>query len=324
MGADFAIRTYRSANDFLVACAPALVATRSISANFALTTTYALEEHRNEQGMSGSGDDFWISAILCCDDCPHDARPLFALAIIGNHAGRLASSVDLKGLPPARVSDAMHQLFLAAREANVAGTRIFGIMGPKALCEPFADAWGSAYGLRPKLIMDFALTHVTRTTLRPSTLSLASNVTLGLCSPADLGVAAAMSERATHPMDEPVPPPLDAAAAYVHAKKLIDGRHLYGARVDGVLRSIVSITRETPGVRAVSKAYTDPLVRGLGLAEALVRYALQRVFEDGTVHSVCLFFEPSNPSAVRLYSKIGFTITAGENEDWAEVAWETH
>ncbi|KAH9917705.1 uncharacterized protein B0H18DRAFT_1033474 [Fomitopsis serialis] len=304
MGVNFTVQALRSASDFLVACAPALIATRSISANFALTTTYALAERPAELDVSAVTEDLWFSARSAGDDDPSD------------HAGRLASSVDPRTLPTSHIDAAMRQLVQAAEDANVPGTRIFGVIGPKALCEPFASVWGSVYGLRPKLVMDFALAHVTRSTLRRPIRSLAPNVKFDICSPADLDVAAAMCECATHPMDEPVPPPLDAAAARAHAKKLIDGRCLYGARVDGALRSLVSITRETPGVRAVSKAYTDPEVRGQGIAEALVRYALE---------SVCLFFEPSNPSAVRLYRKIGFSITSsGENEEWAEVAWEDY
>ena len=126
------------------------------------------------------------------------------------------------------------------------------------------------------LVLDFALAHVTRATLRPSSRALPANVALGLCTVADLDAAAGMCERATHPMDEPAPPPLSAAAARAHAEKLVRGMHLYGAWVDGVLRTLVAVTRETPLVRAVSKVYTAPEARGQGLAEALVRYAIAR------------------------------------------------
>lgn len=164
----------------------------------------------------------------------------------------------------------------AQRRMRISPARAFGVIGPKALSVTFADAWAATYGLPTEPVMYFAMTHVTRTTLRPSTRALPVNVVLGLCTPADLDIAADMCERATHPMDEPVPPPLDAAAARLQANKLIEGQHLYGAWVDGVLRTLVSITRETPLVRAVSKVYTAPEVRGQGLAEALVRHAIAR------------------------------------------------
>ncbi|KZT64086.1 acyl-CoA N-acyltransferase [Daedalea quercina L-15889] len=324
MSKHLVVYRFRSASAFLDACESALLETRSISANFALTTTYAVAKQHSNSELPASEHDYWFSAFLAGSDWAHNVAPVIALALVGGHAGRLASSIDTKDIPPPHIAHAVHQLVQAAKEENVPGSRIFGVIGPKALCEPFADAWGSAYGLQPRLVMDFSLTHVTQSTLRPPTCALGANVTLGLCTPADLDVAAAMCERATHPMDEPVPPPLDAASAFSHAKSLIEGGHLYGARIDGILRSLVSITRETPGVRAVSKVYTDSKARGQGLAEALVQYAIGRVFEDQSVQSVCLFFEPSNPSAVRLYKKIGFSIASDENEEWAEFTWEAN
>ena len=273
------VKTWHTAGTFLDACGQELQKERSISANFALTTSFQLA---NRQGLEpkeaalADSRDVWFSASPAKADHPNGTVPVYAIAIIGEHAGRLGSSVDPAELPPSMVAEAMRLLVDAAKGAGIPSSRIFGVIGPKALCVPFADAWAVTYGFRPKPVIDFAIAHVTRATLRPSSRALPENVILGLCTLTDLDVAAEMCERATHPMDEPVPPPLDAVAARAHAEKLIEGKHLYGAWVDGALRTLVSITRETPLVRAVSKVYTAPEARGQGLAEHLVRYAIAR------------------------------------------------
>lgn len=279
MTSEWTVKTWHTAGTFLDACGQELMKRRSISANFALTTSFELvsqQDSGQKDEVRVDSRDIWLSASTTNADRPHDTVPVYAIAIVGKHAGRLASSIDPVELPPSQVADAMRLLVDAVNDAGVPGSRIFGVIGPKALCVPFADAWAATYGLQPKPVIDFAIAHVTRATLRPSSRALPENVTLGLCTLADLDVAAEMCERATHPMDEPVPPPLDAAAARAHAKKLIEGKHLYGAWVDGVLRTLVSITRETPLVRAVSKVYTAPEARGRGLAEDLVRFAIEK------------------------------------------------
>lgn len=276
MDCEYAVKTWHTAGAFLNACGQQLMKQRSISANFALATSFDIATGRQTNEGLGESKDLWISASPATRDQHEDVVPLYVVTIVGKHSNRLASSIDPTKFPQYEVEEAMRALVRTAKDAGIPGSRIFGVIGPKALCVPFSNAWAAAYGLHAKPVLDFAITHVTRSTLRPSTRTIPENVVFGLCTPANLNIAAEMCERATHPMDEPTPPPLDAAGARVHANKLIAGQCLYGAWVDGVLRTLVSITRETPLVRAVSKVYTVPEARGQGLAEGLVRYAIAR------------------------------------------------
>jgi hypothetical protein len=52
-----------------------------------------------------------------------------------------------------------------------------------------------------------------------------------------------------------------------------------------------------------------------------------RTLNEPGVKAVCLFVKPTNPTAVRVYGRIGFSgletgVPEGNAEEWAHLAWE--
>ncbi|MBV9418564.1 MAG: GNAT family N-acetyltransferase [Alphaproteobacteria bacterium] len=86
----------------------------------------------------------------------------------------------------------------------------------------------------------------------------------------------------------------------------------FGVKIDGALAGICVFYRETEkkhrhqgGIGAV---YVRPQYRGQGVGDALVKAALEEAVRQGVEH-VSLTVTATNPGAVRLYERNGFTVT---------------
>jgi ribosomal protein S18 acetylase RimI-like enzyme len=221
----------------------------------------------------------WITVFPVSAPSPESngsppSDPLFILSLLSPWPGVLGSSVEPHELDRAILLDAISTLVNAAIGAGVTPQRLTSIIGPKVLVDPFMDAWDTAASVKrsPKPVLHMYLAHVERATLRPPTRASPADVTLGQCTLEDLDVVAVMCER----FAATTPHPLDTRVAFAHAKMILEAKQLYGARINGQLRCIVCVTRPTPGNMAISKVWTEPEARGKGLAEALVRYAVER------------------------------------------------
>jgi hypothetical protein len=259
--------------------APALTRTRAAAANLALAGAAAVVKALPAE-PSPTHTNLWIAvspappAPTASEDQAAPSELLFLLSVVGPFPGVLSCSEDPLALDPSLLMDSAHALVDAARGAGVTPQRLTAVVGPVKLLDSFMSAWGAAHGLvrAAKPLMHFYLAHVEPETLRPPTRPAPADVEVGLCTAADVDVAEVMCERFTALTAHP----LDAVAARRHAQALVDSHSLFGACVGGELRCIVAVMRPTPGVKAVSKVWSDPEARGRGLAELVVRHAVAR------------------------------------------------
>lgn len=78
----------------------------------------------------------------------------------------------------------------------------------------------------------------------------------------------------------------------------------FGVRDGGVLVSLAALV-ELEGVGYIDNVATFPRARGRGLASAVTAYAIAEARSAGARH-VCLFADPDDVTAVRMYERLGF------------------
>jgi hypothetical protein len=263
---DIVVQIYRSAPDFLDACASVLMATRTVSANLPLSSAFALRDG----AIPPSPSDLWLAARMKSDDALNGEATI-VLTLVNVFPGVLASSTDPALLSPTIVADAMAEIVRTLDSEAVAVDRVYSVAGPAALSNAFAGAWEAAHGVqrRPDPLMHMYLSYVTRETLRPPTRAPPPGTEVGSLGLEDLEVAAKMNQR----FGETTPHRLDDAAALEQTRGLIGRGEMFGVRVAGALRAIAIAKISMPGVRSVGKVWTDEDVRGRGLAEVVVREA---------------------------------------------------
>jgi hypothetical protein len=267
MSPTFTTQMFSTPQDFLEACAPALEETRAPNANFPIAPSYAAAK---SDALSTTKQ--WWLAVSSPSPCLAGKIALFTFTVVGTLPGCLASSLDPKTLTPEYIKTAMEALVSAANEAELPASRLTSVCGPSALGLPFADAWGSAHNLKPleKPIVVVYHSYVTKDTLRPPLRLTPNNVTTGKVRMDELDVAGNMLVRfGANPLR---PWSLEGAKEFAAAK--IEEEALYGARVDGELKAIATVTRPTPSVKAIEKVSTVENSRGKGLAEIVTRQAV--------------------------------------------------
>jgi hypothetical protein len=270
MSPTFTIQTFSTAQEFLDTCTPALEETRATNANFPIAPSYTAAANSD---ASSKTKQWWL-AVSSPSPCDAGKIALFTFTILGTLPGGLASSLDPKTLSPEYINSAMQALVSAANAAELPVQRLHSISGPRALAEPFVDAWAGAHDLNPLStpLMYSYHTFVTKDTLRPPVRPSVDNVTSGKVRTDELDIAGDMLVRFS--ADYPRPWSLEFAKEYAATK--IEEEALYAARVDGQLKALATITRPTPSVKALAQVFTDENTRGKGLAEVVTREAVGR------------------------------------------------
>jgi hypothetical protein len=268
MATSLTVTRYPTATAFLEACAPALLATRAGSANMSLASSYAFSKSEARSEPS-SVETLWLSVTL--PSAPGAVPSIVSLAVIGTQSGTLSSSYDPRILSTDVVADALRALVEAASSTSFS---LRSIVGPRILSEPFASLWASKHELHvlDKPLMNMFLDTIFRSDLLPSSRPIPENVVLERAASTDVDSATEMLRQFSSPGCRP----LDEAAARKSIQRFIEFGHLYVARVDGNAKALVAASRHVPGVRAVTKVWTDEDARGMGLAEMLVRYTCER------------------------------------------------
>jgi ribosomal protein S18 acetylase RimI-like enzyme len=84
----------------------------------------------------------------------------------------------------------------------------------------------------------------------------------------------------------------------------------FGVKIGGALAGICVFSRETQKKHAhqggIGAVYVRPQYRGQGVGDALIKAALEEAVRQGVEH-VSLTVTATNPGAVRLYERNGFT-----------------
>jgi hypothetical protein len=263
MSPTFTTQTYATAQEFLDACAPALEETRATNANLPISTSYVAAK----SDTPSTTKEWWISVSSPSPSDPAKTA-LFTLTVLGTFPGGIASSVDPKSLTPEFIKAAMQALVSAADAEELPVPRLSSVTAPRALAEPFSDAWASAHNLKPleKPLVTFYHALATKDTLRPPVRPKLDNVTTGKVRMDELDIAGEMLVRFSYEL--PRQWSLESAKKFAAAK--IEEGALYAARVDGELKSIAALTRPTPGVKAIAQVFTDENTRGKGWQSSLL------------------------------------------------------
>lgn len=96
---------------------------------------------------------------------------------------------------------------------------------------------------------------------------------------------------------------------YERARKHIASNQLYKLEIDNEIVSIVLVSRELKGGRAISLVYTREEYRNQGYSSALVYQVCEKLLHQDNYHFVTLFVDKSNPVSNRVYLKVGFYIS---------------
>jgi ribosomal protein S18 acetylase RimI-like enzyme len=345
----FITRQYTLASDFLSACAASLIKTRAAAGNLPLASSYALAAPGASPDKFGPAEDnIWISIISSgsglsstvagqpvqeFESSSSDSRTnyAFALIIVGPFPGVLLSSHNPSSVPSTILTEVTSVIISKLKELKIPPTRLQSIFGPSLLTAPFSTSWATLHSMtvKPKPLLDAQLCILSRSTLTSPTRPLPNGVTLGKAVIEELDLLARMY----HDFTNIGPHPSDLPASRTRVEGMVKGGQLIVARqslgLDGIAtpQAIVAIIRSTPGVKAISMVWTEPVARGTGLAEALVRHVCTQTLEENhseygvDVEQICLFVEPSNPAAVKVYGRVGFS-PLSESEHWTEYGWE--
>lgn len=96
---------------------------------------------------------------------------------------------------------------------------------------------------------------------------------------------------------------------YERAKKHIASNQLYKLEVNDEIVSIVMVSRELKGGRAISLVYTKESFRNQGYSSTLVYQVCDQLLHQEHYDFVTLFVDKSNPVSNRVYLKVGFYIS---------------
>jgi RimJ/RimL family protein N-acetyltransferase len=83
-------------------------------------------------------------------------------------------------------------------------------------------------------------------------------------------------------------------------------REFFGLWQGDQLLSIAAITHRLMNGRCLSYVYTPPRLRGQDYAGLVVEYLCRHIFQNPAMNLIFLYADESNPSANRLYQKLGF------------------
>jgi hypothetical protein len=212
-------------------------------------------------------------------------------------------------------------------DLKVPPARLRYIFGPSLITTPFAAIWASLHSLtvKPKPLLEAHLAIISRPTLTWASHLPPEGVKFGKAAKEELDTLTGMY----HDFLQSGPHPSDLFAARTWVESMVQTEHLFVARQNSTseienvstVKAMVGIVRSTPGVKAISLVWTEPAVLSSGLAEAFVRYTCDQTFQDVNVEQICLFVEPSNPAAVRMYARVGLSSGWG-NEHWTEYGWD--
>jgi ribosomal protein S18 acetylase RimI-like enzyme len=341
----FTTQQYTRASDFLAACATSLRATRAAAANLPLASSYALVEEGASPDMFGPADDnIWLSVTsksasknLELEDTSSDSTEhLFTFMLIGPFPGVFACSHDPSLLPSSLLTGVTSAFVHRLEDLKVPAARLQSVFGPTLLTRPFATYWAALHSLtvKPEPVLDAHLAIISRNTLTSPTRPLQERITLGKATIDELDIIARMNRDFAQVAS---PHPLDMPAARKQAEYMIKKGQLFVARLSSEaeddnenikqaaqVQAVVAVVPKTPGIKSVSIVWTELAVRGMGLAEALVRYSCGQMLQNsqpvstGEVDQICLHVEPSNPAAVKVYKRVGFLL----DEHWTEYGWE--
>ncbi|KAJ7040337.1 acyl-CoA N-acyltransferase [Mycena alexandri] len=186
--------------------------------------------------------------------------------------------------------------------ACVAPERVFSVFSTTALTTAFADKWSALTGfqINPEPLYTAFSAICTQQTLSASVSAqqgLARRATMR-----DVEAAGKLCQEFTNNSEYP----LSVAQGAEEARDLINKGLLWLTVIGGEVATICAVSRSSLHVSAITKVYTTPKWRRKGLAQALLKEVVQRLFACGK-DSVVLYVGCDN-SAQNVYRRAGFLI----------------
>ncbi|KIM32322.1 hypothetical protein M408DRAFT_63256 [Serendipita vermifera MAFF 305830] len=264
---------------------------------------------------SGNGSNGELEFVLSCTEHHLGTYPLFL--------------VYLRPLPtiPTQTLDA-DMFELAKRLANIVPpTRVFSFYGQEAPIRALATHWSSVTGSKPVATpyYEASSSYCTQQTLvKGSTLQLPNGHEMRLARAED---ASAIAQLCKEFADDSPPFTLTPARAMQEAQYMIKNRSVSVYTIDGIVTTIVAVTRVSASVAGMTKVYTTPIYRGRGCAEKLVAHVCRSQLASG-MESVVLFVGHTL-AAARVYHRVGFvgvgpaksSSYTPDAENWLEIGF---
>lgn len=215
-----------------------------------------------------------------------------AVLLFGNAA---PNCLCLNAPPPvsAQAGAAAQELARWLREEQIP---ISGINAPKALCDPFMEAWGAPFRLRNAMDI-MVLTSLCEPPavagrVRPAEMSDLDTLTRWMC---------AFAEEALHETADP------ARRREKEGKKIASGARWLLVAPDGTPLSVAGNSRRTERGVSITAVYTPPEYRGRGYCQFTVASLCRELLAGGRAYCT-LFVDKANPISNRVYRKIGFYV----------------
>jgi len=296
---------------------------------------YAKKARQNPDLCGSAGSNIWlvcstsgpssftasVDFVLSCTEGPLGSYPLFIYTPIPS------IQLDPRHYIP-RLRSLVHSL-----QQAVPSERVFSIFALEDVARAFASLWTKATGVTLERDPEYyaaKLTYCTRATLQSGQLTPLRDVAydLRLARESDLPHVAELccGFAAT---SEPFT--LSMSRAAMEAKLLIQNGQVWvheicarGQRPE--IASIVAVTRTSETVAGVTKVFTNPRWRQRGCAERLVRHVCQQILQ--TKESVVLYVAHNNPTAAKVYHRVGFVGLSGDGapvegvDPWLELGFD--
>ncbi|KAL1951577.1 hypothetical protein VTO73DRAFT_726 [Trametes versicolor] len=261
-----------------------------------------------------------IEFVLSCTTGPLGAYPVFIYT-------PLPSEYLALGFIQPRIHSIIGYL-----QSYVAPERVFSVFALDPVADAFAAMWTAM--TRVPLATQPVYYHAQfmscdRTTFKPGAQNGTARTPgpLRLAVPDDhIGVAALCHGFAAS--SEPFV--LTEQMALYEASLLINSNTVWVHTIQGPgqvtpdIACIVSVTRTTETVAAITKVYTNPNYRSRGCAERLVRFACASLLR--TKQSVVLYVAHNNQAAKKVYERVGFVGFAasgvGATDSWKELGFD--
>ncbi|EPT04036.1 hypothetical protein FOMPIDRAFT_1141500 [Fomitopsis schrenkii] len=262
-----------------------------------------------------------VDFILSCTGGPLGSYPLF-----------IYTPIPTIQLAPSYYVPRMHSLIRKLQQ-SVPPERVFSVFALDPLSRCFASIWAQVSGIKLHQDPEYyaaKLTYCNVDTLQTGHLSPLRDVTydLRLARESDVkNVAELCHGFAT--TSEPFT--LTTTEAMTEASLLIKKGQVWvheicAPRQRPEIASIVAVTRTSDTVAGITKVYTNPRWRQRGCAERLVRHVCQELLR--TKESIILYVAHNNPTAAKVYHRVGFVGLSEDEEpvegvdSWLELGFD--
>ncbi|THV07463.1 hypothetical protein K435DRAFT_815325 [Dendrothele bispora CBS 962.96] len=187
--------------------------------------------------------------------------------------------------------------------------RVFSVFGKHFLVTSFAEAWSKATGFTkaPEPYYDALSSRCTLQTFIDDN-GYEQNHIPRTAELADMEKVAMLCKEFA---ETSVHFPLSEKKAKLEARRLISCGRIWVYQVGSEIVAICAVARESQGVAAITKVYTEPKWRKRGCAERLVRLVTKRMLVDEKKKCVVLYAGINN-SAQHVYDRIGFQGLCGK------------